>query len=67
LGLQHSFHHKEGQAREEMISRRTSLDEGALRLRPHSLDGVGVSAGDGVFEVLGMVNGEMCVNMFSFN
>jgi hypothetical protein len=50
-----------------MISRRTSLDEGALRLRPHSLDGVGVSAGDGVFEVLGMVNGEMCVNMFSFN
>jgi hypothetical protein len=48
-----------------MIPRRTSLDEGALGVRPHSLDGVGVSAGDGVFEVLGMVNGEMDVTMVS--
>ncbi len=32
---------------------------------PHSLDGVGVSAGDRAFEVLGMVNGKVDVTMFS--
>jgi hypothetical protein len=36
-----------------MIPRRASLDEGALGVRPHSLDGVG------------MVDGEVNVTMFS--
>ena len=48
-----------------MISRCPAFDEHALGERAHSLDGVGVSAGDGIFEVLGMVNGKMNVTILS--
>ena len=51
-GRQHAFHHEKGQAGEEMIPGCAAFDEHALGMRIHSLDGVGVSAGDGIFEVL---------------